>query len=25
VKRALDGRPPKKIIIVPNRIVNVVG
>ncbi len=25
VKRALDGRPPKKVIIVPNRIVNVVG
>lgn len=25
VKRALDGRPPKKVVIVPNRIVNVVG
>jgi leucyl-tRNA synthetase len=25
VRRALDGRAPKKIIIVPNRIVNVVG
>jgi leucyl-tRNA synthetase len=25
VRRALDGRPPKKVIIVPNRIVNVVG
>jgi leucyl-tRNA synthetase len=25
VQRALDGRSPKKIIIVPNRIVNVVG
>ncbi len=24
VKRALDGRPPKKVIVVPNRIVNVV-
>jgi len=23
--RALDGRPVKKIIIVPQRIVNVVG
>jgi leucyl-tRNA synthetase len=25
VQRALEGRPPKKIIIVPLRIVNVVG
>lgn len=25
VKKALDGRPPKKVVIVPNRIVNVVG
>ncbi|MGL4242950.1 MAG: class I tRNA ligase family protein, partial [Beijerinckiaceae bacterium] len=25
VRRALDGRPAKKVIIVPNRIVNVVG
>jgi len=25
VRRALDGRPVKKIIIVPQRIVNVVG
>jgi leucyl-tRNA synthetase len=25
VVRALDGRPPKKIIVVPQRIVNVVG
>jgi leucyl-tRNA synthetase len=25
VKRALDGRPPKKVIIVPQRIVNVVA
>jgi leucyl-tRNA synthetase len=25
VRRALDGKAPKKIIIVPNRIVNVVG
>jgi leucyl-tRNA synthetase len=25
VKRALDGKPPKKIIVVPQRIVNVVG
>ena len=24
VKRALDGRPPKKVIVVPQRIVNVV-
>jgi leucyl-tRNA synthetase len=24
VKRALDGKPPKKVIVVPNRIVNVV-
>jgi leucyl-tRNA synthetase len=25
VKRLLDGKPPKKVIIVPHRIVNVVG
>ncbi|TAK46786.1 MAG: leucine--tRNA ligase [Xanthobacteraceae bacterium] len=25
VKRALDGKPPRKVIIVPQRIVNVVG
>ena len=25
VRRHLDGRPPKKVIVVPNRIVNVVG
>jgi leucyl-tRNA synthetase len=25
VKRALEGKPPKKVIIVPNRIVNVVA
>ncbi|MET0640147.1 MAG: class I tRNA ligase family protein, partial [Hyphomicrobium sp.] len=25
VMRALDGRPPKKVIVVPQRIVNVVG
>ena len=25
VVRALDGRPPKKVIVVPQRIVNVVG
>ena len=25
VKRALDGRSPKKVIIVPQRIVNVVA
>jgi leucyl-tRNA synthetase len=25
VQRALEGRPPKKIIVVPNRIVNVVA
>ena len=25
VSRILDGRPPKKLIIVPNRIVNVVA
>ena len=24
VKQALDGKPPKKVIIVPHRIVNVV-
>jgi len=25
VRRHLDGRPPKKVIVVPQRIVNVVG
>ena len=25
IKRALDGKPPRKIIVVPQRIVNVVG
>jgi len=25
VKRALAGRPPKKVIVVPQRIVNVVA
>jgi leucyl-tRNA synthetase len=25
VKRALDGKPPKKVIVVPHRIVNVVA
>src|SRR5262245_21383608 len=25
VKRALDGRPPKKVIVVPQRIINVVA
>jgi len=25
VKRALEGRAPKKVIVVPQRIVNVVG
>jgi leucyl-tRNA synthetase len=25
VKRALDGKTPKKVIVVPNRIVNVVA
>jgi len=25
VKKALEGRPPKKVIIVPRRIVNVVA
>ncbi|HUR44094.1 MAG TPA: leucine--tRNA ligase [Aestuariivirga sp.] len=25
VKRALAGRPPKKVIVVPGRIVNIVG
>jgi leucyl-tRNA synthetase len=25
VRRALEGRPPKKVIVVPQRIVNVVG
>ncbi|HEV7254107.1 MAG TPA: leucine--tRNA ligase [Mesorhizobium sp.] len=25
VRRALDGRPPRKVIVVPQRIVNVVG
>jgi leucyl-tRNA synthetase len=25
VKKALDGRSPKKVIVVPQRIVNVVA
>ena len=25
VKRALDGKAPKKVIVVPNRIVNIVA
>ncbi len=25
IKRALDGKPPRKVIIVPQRIVNVVA
>jgi leucyl-tRNA synthetase len=25
VQRAMDGRPPRKIIVVPQRIVNVVA
>jgi len=25
VRRYLDGRPPRKVVVVPNRIVNVVG
>jgi leucyl-tRNA synthetase len=25
VKRALAGKPPKKVIVVPQRIVNVVA
>ena len=25
VRRALDGKPPKKVIVVPQRIVNVVA
>jgi leucyl-tRNA synthetase len=25
VRRALDGRQPKKVIVVPQRIVNVVA
>jgi leucyl-tRNA synthetase len=25
VQRFLDGRPPRKVVVVPNRIVNVVG
>jgi len=25
VRRALEGRPPKKVIVVPQRIVNVVA
>jgi len=25
VVKALDGKPPKKVIVVPNRIVNVVA
>ena len=24
VMRAMDNRPPKKVVVVPNRIVNVV-
>jgi leucyl-tRNA synthetase len=24
VQRAMDGKPPRKIILVPNRIINVV-
>jgi leucyl-tRNA synthetase len=25
VARLLDGRPPRKVVVVPNRIVNVVA
>jgi leucyl-tRNA synthetase len=25
VARWLDGRPPRKVVVVPNRIVNIVG
>jgi len=25
VQRALDGKPPRKVIVVPQRIVNVVA
>ena len=25
VQKALEGRPPRKVIVVPQRIVNVVG
>ena len=25
VRRALDGKSPKKVIVVPNRIVNIVA
>jgi leucyl-tRNA synthetase len=25
VAKALDGKPPRKVIVVPNRIVNVVA
>jgi leucyl-tRNA synthetase len=25
IQRALDGKPPKKVIVVPNRIVNIVA
>jgi hypothetical protein len=25
VQRALEGKPPKKVIVVPGRIVNVVA
>jgi leucyl-tRNA synthetase len=25
VQRAMEGRPPKKVIVVPQRIVNVVA
>jgi leucyl-tRNA synthetase len=24
IRRLLDGKPPRKVIVVPNRIVNVV-
>ena len=25
IQRALDGKPPKKVIVVPDRIVNIVA
>jgi leucyl-tRNA synthetase len=25
VQRAMDGKPPRKVIVVPNRIVNIVA
>ena len=25
VKKYLEGRPPKKVIVVPGRLVNIVG